>query len=288
MDSALISRADIIAAADTIEPLPASIARLMNLVASSDYDSAAIVEIITHDPALAADVLIRANSVMSASRSVIGDLKQATARIGATAIVEIAMRRTMQSRLSGEVAAYGLGPNELWRHAVTASVAADLVRSAANKPVAPMISTAGLLHDIGKLVIAKCLPPSLTDSLVTAAETDGLDIAETERQVLGIDHGEVGAVVVRSWGLPVSVQTALTQHHMPSNDSFTRALVLADQLAHAVDQLSDEEPEEDDLTPWLADSVDHAAAVGIDPSKLPGLVVTTAEKAGEVVASFAA
>lgn len=287
MDSALISRKDIIAAADSIEPLPASISRLMSLVSSADYDAADIVEVITHDPALAADVLIRANSVMSASRSVIGDLKQAAARIGANAIVEIAMRRTMQSRLSGEVEAYGLGPNDLWRHAVTASVAGDVIRKAASQPVAPMISTAGLLHDIGKMVIAKCLPPTLTDSLVAAAEADGLDIAEAERQVLGIDHGEVGGVVVRTWGLPVSVQMALTQHHAESTDAFTNALMLADRLAHAVDDLADNEPDEDDLSPWLADAADHAIAVGIAPGKLPALVASTAELANDVVASFA-
>lgn len=286
MDSALISRTDIIAAADSIEPLPASISRLMSLVSGSDYDASDIVDVITHDPALAADVLIRANSVMSASRSVIGDLKQAAARIGANAIVEIAMRRTMQSRLSGEVAAYGLGPNDLWRHAVTASVAGDVIRKAASQPVAPMISTAGLLHDIGKLVIAKVLPPALTDSLVDAAEAEGISLDAAERQVLGIDHGEVGGVVVRSWGLPVSVQTALTQHHADSADSFTHALMLADHLAHAVDELSDE-PDEDDLSPWLADAAVHATAVGIAPAKLPALAVTTAERASDVVASFA-
>lgn len=287
MDSALISRTDIIAAADTIEPLPASISRLMSLVSSSDYDAAAIVEVITHDPALAADVLIRANSVMSASRSVIGDLQQAAARIGANAIVEIAMRRTMQARLAGEVAAYGLGPNDLWRHAVTASVAGDIVRKTAGQPVAPMISTAGLLHDIGKLVIAKCLPPTLTDSLVSAAEADSLDIAEAERQVLGIDHGEVGGVVVRAWGLPVSVQTALTQHHADTADSFTHALMLADHIAHAVDELTDEEPEEGELSPSLASAVDHATAIGIAPATLPSIAAKTAEQASEVVASFA-
>lgn len=285
MDSALISRTDIIAAADTIEPLPASISRLMSLVSSADYDAADIVDVITHDPALAADVLIRANSVMSASRSVIGDLKQAAARIGANAIVEIAMRRTMQSRLSGEVAAYGLGPNDLWRHAVTASVAGDVIRKSAAHPVAPMISTAALLHDVGKLVVAKCLPPALTDTLVTAAETDGISLDEAERRVLGIDHGEVGGVVVRSWGLPVSVQTALTQHHAETADSFTHALMLADHIAHAVDELSDE-PDEDDISPWLTDAAEHATAVGIALGKLPGIVATTAELATDVVASF--
>jgi HD-like signal output (HDOD) protein len=164
-------------------------------------------------------------------------------------------------------------------------VAGDVIRKAATKPVAPMISTAALLHDVGKIVIAKCLPPSLTDSIVDAAAVDSISLWEAERQVLGIDHGEVGGVVVRTWGLPVSVQTALMQHHAVTDDSFTHALMLADQLAHAVDELSDE-PDEDDVSPWLVDAEVHATAVGIASSKLPSLVASTAELASDVVASF--
>jgi HD-like signal output (HDOD) protein len=168
---------------------------------------------------------------------------------------------------------------------VTASVAGDVIRKAATQPVAPMISTAGLLHDVGKIVISKCLPPALTDSIVDAAAVDRIEVWEAERQVLGIDHGEVGGVVVRSWGLPVSVQTALMQHHAASGDSFTHALMLADHLAHAVDDLSGD-PEEDDVSPWLVDAEVHADAVGIAASKLPSLVAATAELASDVVASF--
>jgi HD-like signal output (HDOD) protein len=287
MENALISRADILKAAATIEPLPASISRLMSLVAEDDYDAAAIVDIVTHDPTLAGDVLARANSAISGSQRMIGDLQQATARIGANSVVEIAIRRTMQARLAGEVAAYGLGPNDLWRHAVTASVAGDVIRKRATKLVVPMISTAALVHDIGKLVIAKCLPSALTDSLFAAAKADSLEITEVERQVLGIDHGEVGGLVVRNWGLPVVVQSALTQHHAPdTTDTFTHALILADRIAHAVTDLDSTSPDDDDLSPLLENAAEHATAVGIDPSTLASLVVDSADLARDVVASY--
>ena len=96
---------------------------------------------------------------------------------------------------------------------------------------------------------------------------------------------EVGGVVVRTWGLPVSVQTALMQHHAATADAFTHALSLADHLAHAVGDLSDD-PEEELESPWLVGAEVHAVAVGIAPSKLPSLVMTTAEMASDVVASF--
>lgn len=298
MDSSLISREDILKAAGTIEPLPASITRLLKVVGEDDYDASKIVEIVAIDPALTGDVLARANSAASGSQRLIGDLRQAAARIGANAVVEIAVRRTMRGRLDSEIEAYGLGPNELWRHAITASVAADVIRRAASKPVAPMITTAALVHDIGKVVIAGCLPPSLTDSLATAAETDGIDIAEAEREVLGIDHGEVGGQVGRMWGLPVSVQIALMQHHGPdTEDTFTHALILSDLMAHAAQDLavrSLEEPTEDedatdseeDLTPILANAHEQAEIVGIATSALPGLVETTADLARDIVAVY--
>lgn len=292
MDSALISRSDIIAAASAIEPLPAAITKLISVVSDGDYDARSIVEIVNYDPALAGDVLTRANSAASGSANYIGDLTQAAARIGANAIVDIAIRRTVKGQMGAAVPAYGLDANALWRHAVTASVAGDVIRKASAKPVAPMITTAGLLHDIGKLVIAQCLPPTLVSAIATAAETDDVDLSEAEQEILGLDHGEVGGVVVRQWGLPVSVQVSLTQHHAAdATDSFTRALALADRVTHAVLDLPDadaeaEEDGDDDATPLVDDPHGHAEALGIDEARLTRIVVDTTDQAKDVLAAY--
>lgn len=294
MSNSVISQADIVEAAGRIEPLPAAVARLVSVMSDPDYSAGSVVEIVNHDPVLAGDVLARANSAASASSTRIGDLRQATARIGVSAVVEIAVRRAMHNRLSGSIAAYGMGPNELWHHAVTASVAAEIIRRKATAPIAPMLSTAALVHDIGKVVIAACLPTGMTDVLMTAADTDGIDIVEAERRVIGIDHGEVGGVVVRTWGLPVSVQVALTQHHTddPDADVFTRCLILADRVAHAVRDLpsaGDEDAEVDgeaDLTPLVPDVDHHAEACGIPVSSLPEIVIDTAEQTADVLSVY--
>lgn len=289
MENTLINRSDVIKAADEIEPLPASMSRLLALVASGDYHVAELVEIVGLDPALAGAVLVRANSAMSGSRTAIGDMRQAAARIGANAIVDIALRQTMQSRMSGEIVAYGLGPNELWQHAVTTSVAGDVVRSRSREPIAPMISTAGLVHDIGKLVIAKCVPPSFTDALVTASRNDDLDLAEVEREVLGVDHGEVSGLVARAWGMPVSVQMALTQHHAhDTTDTFTRGLIVADHIAHASVELDAVDPEEEEVErPQLSEmAMKHAAALGMDADRVTNAIVETSETARDVIAGL--
>lgn len=286
MDSALISRSDILEAASKIEPLPAAITRLMSVVSEPDFDARSIVEVVNHDPALAGDVLARANSAAAGSQRRIGDLQQAAARIGANAIVDIAIRRTMKGRLSSELPAYGLDANGLWRHAVIASVAADVVRRSTEAPIAPMITTATLVHDIGKLVIAGQLPPGLVDAIATAATTDDVDLAEVEREIIGMDHGEVSGVVVRQWGLPVSVQVALTQHHTEGpTDTFTHALRLADAVAHAVEDLDAAEGE-DDLDPIVADGEKAAEALGISTGDLARIVTTTADKAADVLAAY--
>ncbi len=287
---ALISRADIMQAAGRIAPLPAAVSRLLEVTARDDFSAADVVEVVQYDAALAGDVIARANSAASASRRTIGDVREAAARIGASSVVEIAVARAMSDRLSGPVPAYGLPPDALWRHGLIASVAADTIRRAATVPVPSVLTTTALVHDIGKIVIGSCLPEAFVGALLSAAETESISIPEAERQVLGLDHGEVSGVVARTWGMPVTVQAAMTRHHDldGTRDTLSHALVLADSIAHAVDELEpasddDEERGLDELVPGIDQSL---TICGIPAGKVPDLVTDTADAAGSVLAAF--
>ncbi len=282
-----ISRGEIVAAANSIEPRPAALTRLLDLLASDDFDAARVVEIVSHDPALAGDVLARANSAASSAQRHIGDLREATTRVGSREVLNIAMRRAMRQQFVQPLPAYGMGGDQLWRHSLIASVAADVVQKKASVPMAPMISTAALVHDVGKLVIARCIPATFIDALLGAAETDSITIDEAERQVLGLDHGEVSGVVARTWGLPVSVQIALTQHHGQSiNGPFGHALVLANKIAHAVDELDEESDAEDDPSPVVKDAESHLEACGISTADLSQMVIDSADSAAEILTAY--
>ncbi len=294
--NAVISRTEIIRAANDIEPLPAALSRLLQLLADEDFEVSDLVEILSHDPALAGDVLGRANSAASGAVRHIGDLRQAVARLGTREIVAIAMRRAMRSRFAVSLPAYGLDADALWQHCITASVAAEVIRRQALNPVAPMIGTTALIHDVGKLVIGECLPPNGFNALIEAAERDGLELHEAEQIVLGLDHAEVSGVVARTWGLPVSVQIALTQHHAPETDDvFTHALVLADRLAHTTTALraalaDGSLADDDDPTEWIASELPDVAhqidVCGIAPSQLALLVVQIAGETAEILADY--
>lgn len=268
--AAAISRAEIIKAAGNIEPLPATLTRLVQLLADEAFDMGELVDTLIHDPTLAGDVLGRANSTASGARRYIGDLREAVARIGAREVLAIAMRRAMKSRFSIELPPYGLDADELWRHSIAASVAAEAIRMKSTTPIAPMISTTALIHDVGKLVIGQCVPAGVLKMLGEAAAGEGLTLHEAELRVLGIDHAEIGCVVARTWGLPISVQIALTQHHAPeTEDAFTHALVLADRVSHAALAYSAEVV--DDVNLDYSDAIE--AARGHVPDVAPHLEI---------------
>ena len=294
--NAVISRTEIIQAANNIEPLPAALSRLLQLLADEDFEVSELVEILSHDPTLAGDVLGRANSAASGAVRHIGDLRQAVARLGTREIVAIAMRRAMRSRFAVSLPAYGLDADALWQHCITASVAAEIIRKQSPNPVAPMIGTTALIHDVGKLVIGECLPPNGFTALTDAAARDGLELHEAEQIVLGLDHAEISGVVARTWGLPVSVQIALTQHHAPETDDvFTHALVLADRLGHTTTALQNALQdgtltEDDDPTEWIAADLPDVSrqidVCGIAPSQLALLVVQIAGETTEILADY--
>jgi putative nucleotidyltransferase with HDIG domain len=115
------------------------------------------------------------------------------------------------------------------RHAIAVRDAAERVADLARLDNRESLTTAALLHDVGRLVLAE-LYPGFEDGEDPNATPD--DRLRRERRELGIDHTLVGAVLVRRWGMPGSVATAIERHHSADAEGPAAVIKLADLIAH--------------------------------------------------------
>jgi len=205
----------LIAQAYNLAPLPVSAARLAGLVADPDSNLTSITEVINLDPSLTGRVLRAANSARSAARSSITTVNDAVIRLGRGTILSIVVGSAAKKHLQCSVPAYGLSENALWRHSVAAAITAELMGPIGRVSVPPEAFTAALLHDLGKLVLGRFLDAH-TLALLRAAQSQGrLNPLEAEREILQVNHAELGGLIAQKWGLPDSIVQGISYHHRP-------------------------------------------------------------------------
>lgn len=224
----------VIESAQSLEPLPASVARLASLVSDQEADLREIVEVISFDQALTGNLLRRANSAASASRNPIRTVHEAVVRLGTGTVLALAMSSSVSKRMSRGIPEYGLAEGDLWRHSVAAALGAETVRSAAKVPVPAEAATAALLHDVGKLVLCRFLGPGILNMLRLAAEVDNLTPIQAEQLILEVNHGELGGLVAQHWRLPDTIVRAIAYHHTPDQilEPISYAVHLANLVSH--------------------------------------------------------
>lgn len=277
----VIDQQRLIDAANGLEPLPMSVTRLASLVASDDYDAAAITEVVSYDPALTASILRAANSAASGVVKTVSTVHDAVVRLGAGSTLALATSGSVRSGLKQhrDPTRDGL---DMWRHAVTAALASELVRNATSLYVPASAMTAALLHDVGRLVLAKALSPHVLQLLAQVAEAEGLTPLEAEKAVLNTDHGALGSIAAEAWALPEVIIEAVLLHHAPWEASTPLATVvcLSDALAHAA-------ASEDPFA--VPDNVAQGAAraLEIEPAMYPELVRSAMQRYEELAERFA-
>ena len=198
----LVDPADLLAAAESVEPLPHTVARLATLVADPNADIREISEIVSLDVSLTADVLRLANSAALGHRANITSVRDAAVRLGTSTLLSLTLASRVGGRMLQALPAYGLQPGALWERSVAASIAAEVIRSRARVPVPAEAGTAALLHDFGKIVLARHFGKQILDTLALAAATDGVDLLDTERVVFGLTHADIGGSGGRGVGTP--------------------------------------------------------------------------------------
>ncbi|MGA8211900.1 MAG: HDOD domain-containing protein, partial [Nocardioidaceae bacterium] len=273
----VLDREALLASAQTLGPLPSTAQRLVGIVADPDHDVREVVEVVSLDPRFAAALLRRTNAGSGAHR--VATIREAAMLLGPGALLSTALATVVSGPMTRAVPALGLARGGLWRQAVTASLAADVVRTAANVAVPAEVTVAALLHDVGLLVLSEHVPSAILARVRELAGATGQGLVEAERTLLGVEHAEIGAIVARHWRLPDTVVAAIAHHHEPGDGlpPASAATSLAHRLALAVPHAGGQEPDATTTEP----AVGALASLGLDPARFLGLVVLTRRRCAE-------
>ena len=221
---------------DLSVPAP-SVVKLLNLLNQQDIDNAAVVEVVRTDTVLSAKLLALANSAYFASPTPIESCDEALFYLGYEQVHRIALAVGLAGLMNRHAPGYAMDEGEFWRHSLltakAAELLANLVPHIANTSVA---YTAALLHDIGKLVLNQFLAPEPQAKIEHVIEERGHAGIAAEKSILGTDHAEVGALLLKKWNVPREIYDAVKNHHVIKRDTpaqLSTLVALADSIAHS-------------------------------------------------------
>lgn len=197
-----------------LPPAPKLLPPLLALLRQTDIDVSRVIQLIVHDPALTANVLRLSNSAAFNRGEAVENLGDALARLGFETVYRLVVTVCGSKMLSPRQAGYGLDPGELWQHSVTAAVAAQIVARECHEDD-NLAFTAGLLHDLGKLVISQALEGRYVQ-VTEQVEQHGRSLLDAEKAVLGVQHAEIGGRLLHRWNFPPALVQAVTWHHQPA------------------------------------------------------------------------
>jgi HD-like signal output (HDOD) protein len=202
-----------LASVTSLRTVPAIYAEITAELQSSNPSVARVAEIVARDPAITAKVLQLINSAYFGLRAYVSDPARAVQLLG----LETVRALVLSTHVYGQFEQPGVtNPAELWQHSIRTARAAKTIarRLKLAEREANEAFAAGLLHDVGKLVLAETMP-SYGD-VTHAAVADGISLAEAERHVFGTTHAEVAAYLFGLWGLSYGIVEAIAWHHAPS------------------------------------------------------------------------
>lgn len=219
---------------DLIPSLPDVVTKALQLVDKPGVSPDEFEELLSQDPPLVATMLRMANSPVYGFAHEKETIRDAIIGIGLNGLRSILMGSSLKRFLGKQFTCYGADPKTLWRHAMAvANGSKILTRKLRETELNPEeMFVAGLLHDLGKLLLA----PFLTRMGKDLSQTkEPLHIAE--EKLLGLSHQEAGGIVAEKWNLKPLVSAVITHHHFkacPKNYRAAIAIVrLVDQWATA-------------------------------------------------------
>ena len=221
-----------------LPPLPQALVAVMQALQRDHLSTDQSIQLIEQDPALAARTLRLANSAFYGVPGRVGSIADAVHLLGLRTVGGVLTAAAMHSHLKVDHCP-GFRFEAYWRHALAAGLLARALGPRAGLS-GDEAFLAGLMHDVGALVLA-AFHPGPAAEVIQRTQAQDRPTHQVESELLGLHHGSVGALVARHWRFPSAIAHAIEHHHQvevgPPDAplDMTQLVQLADALAHGLD-----------------------------------------------------
>lgn len=258
--------------------MPEVLVKLNDVIADPTASAESVAQIVSKDPAVATNLLHIVNSAYYGLPVRVSSIHLAVSVLGLNMTKKIALRAAVFSvfgKRRDRIQQFD--PLAFWQHAIFAGVASRMLGASSTTfadSQAEDLYIAGLLHDIGKIILLEKACPRYLAVLRKAAQTQRPE-SEIELEEFGFTHADLGSVLAIKWFLPEDLAIAIRYHHAPSRDPFQRSL---SSLIHVSDHLAWNagRPSTSGTVP---PKLDHDAydQVGLEPTQIEQILPSVEE-----------
>ncbi len=234
---------------ESLPQFPDNIVFIQRLILDPDSEIADIARQISTDPALTADLLKQVNSAQFMLPKKVDNIVEAVKLVGMKGIRNLLYTHGTQKILGEKYQQM----RELWEHSYrTAFYAYQLAKSfKKRKDILDDIYVGGILHDLGKIIVAS-LHPDLLDRIKSFCKSKGIPSSMIEDLSVGFNHAFIGAMIAQKWNFPEQLVAAIRHHHEPTECSAEHTdVVFTVYLANAISDLQKDRLSFEQISPYV-------------------------------------
>lgn len=209
-------REEIIRKAFAIPQMPMPVQKVLAYIGNPEADLRQLARIIEYDPGLTVNVLRMANSAFFGGDGKVTSVREALMRLGLNRVYQLVIASGVAPMTRFEIKGYGLRPGELLEHSVAVATASETLARELDRAAPPHTFTSGLLVNIGKTVLGSYLEVD-AGPILELAHQRHIPFEQAEEEVLGINHAELGAILLERWSIPIPIVNVVRYRLRPDD-----------------------------------------------------------------------
>ena len=222
----------------SLPTLPTVVSKMIQLVDNPKTSASSLARLIYTDQALTARILKLANSAYYGFPREISTVNMAIVVLGFNTVKEMGLSLSVFEFFKNGYNDRTFDISRFWQHSIACGSAARMLARRLNYHLMGEAFVAGLLHDIGKVILRQYLQKEFL-SIIDRVSNQGADLDEAEMDIVGTTHSQIGAWLAEKWNLPRIIVDGIAFHHLPWDAQVDQILVAIVSIANYLCHLSE-------------------------------------------------